>query len=401
MIRCFTQSIIATSLVTATLCGSSALASDGDSAVDTIVHAGRMVSPDGTIVENQRLVIGENGRIKRVEDGGGFNRSGSLSGEVHSFPDAVVVPGLIDLVSTLGVTGQNYDAAHAIDPNLDVIDAFDSSVAELQTALEYGVTSAMIIPSPSNLIAGTTAVVHTWAPNGASHVVSRHGPLLAVLGSSAWSFEREPSSRAGAMRMMRQMMADPAAYGKRIEEFVAGDRDGVILCDSPEDVFNLARLYGRGKAVPPVIYGGPVLDVVEDLASLDTTVVIGPFTAQSPAHVLAAAGALSNAGVEVAFRGGMPAGSPNRIRMTAALAARYGMDPAAARQAMTSVAAKVGGVDDKIGSLERGRHADFVIFSDDPLRLDARVLEVWIGGQRAWAAPVEWSDDDLDGFDWR
>lgn len=368
--------------------------------VDTIVHAGRMVQADGTIVENQRLVIGTDGRIKRIEDSGGFE-SGSLSGDVHAFPDAVVSPGLIDLGSLLGVSGQNYDRAQAIDPDLNVIDAFDPSVAELQTALEHGVTAAMIIPSPSNFVAGATAVVRTAAPEGRSHVINRHGPLMVVFGSSAWSFDREPSSRAGATRMMREIMADPAAYGDRVEAFANGEYDGVMLCDAPEDVFNLARLYGRGKDVPPIIYTGSVVDVAEDLASLDTTVIIGPFSTGTAPHVLAGAGVLSDAGVDVAFRGGLPAGSPDRIRTTAALAVRYGMDPAVARRAMTSTAAAVGGAGDKIGSLAKGHHADFVVFSDDPLRLDARVLEVWIGGQRVWAAPTTWDDDDLDGFDWR
>ncbi len=62
------------------------------------------------------------------------------------------------------------------------------------------------------------------------------------------------------------------------------------------------------------------------------------------------------------------------------------MDPAKARQAMTSTAAAVAGVADRVGAIRPGLDADIVVFSDDPLRLDARVLEVYIDGVRVYDA---------------
>lgn len=62
------------------------------------------------------------------------------------------------------------------------------------------------------------------------------------------------------------------------------------------------------------------------------------------------------------------------------------MDPAAARRAITSVAAKAAGVASRVGTIEPGRDADLVVFSDDPLRLDARVLAVYVDGVRVHAA---------------
>ena len=58
------------------------------------------------------------------------------------------------------------------------------------------------------------------------------------------------------------------------------------------------------------------------------------------------------------------------------------MDPPAARRALTSAAAEVAGVSERVGSLEVGKDADIVVFSDDPLRLDARVEQVFIRGNR-------------------
>ena len=52
---------------------------------------------------------------------------------------------------------------------------------------------------------------------------------------------------------------------------------------------------------------------------------------------------------------------------------------------MTATAARAAGVEDRIGRIAAGYDADVVIFSDDPLRLDARVLAVYIDGARVHA----------------
>ena len=70
------------------------------------------------------------------------------------------------------------------------------------------------------------------------------------------------------------------------------------------------------------------------------------------------------------------------------------MDPAAARRAMTITPARVAGVDDRVGAIRAGMDADFVVFSDDPLRLDSAVLAVYVDGLRVYHAdadPIEGS----------
>jgi imidazolonepropionase-like amidohydrolase len=65
---------------------------------------------------------------------------------------------------------------------------------------------------------------------------------------------------------------------------------------------------------------------------------------------------------------------------------------------LTINAARVAGLGNRVGALTPGSDADIVVFSKDPLRLDARVLEVWVGGKRVHRAEVSPSDDDEDGW---
>ena len=53
---------------------------------------------------------------------------------------------------------------------------------------------------------------------------------------------------------------------------------------------------------------------------------------------------------------------------------------------MTISPAKVAGVANRIGSIAPGKDADLVLFSRDPVRMDARVLEVYVLGQRVYSA---------------
>ena len=90
--------------------------------------------------------------------------------------------------------------------------------------------------------------------------------------------------------------------------------------------------------------------------------------------------------IDVAFRGGFPESPPEALRITAALAVRYGMEPAAARRAMTIAPAKIAGVAGRVGAIAPGRDGDLVVFSGDPLRLDKVVLEVYVRGVRVYDA---------------
>jgi predicted amidohydrolase YtcJ len=62
-----------------------------------------------------------------------------------------------------------------------------------------------------------------------------------------------------------------------------------------------------------------------------------------------------------------------------------------ALHAYTRGAAYAGFADQKIGALEPGKWADFVIVDRDPTKVDAqslartKVLETWVGGRKVWS----------------
>ena len=64
----------------------------------------------------------------------------------------------------------------------------------------------------------------------------------------------------------------------------------------------------------------------------------------------------------------------------AAIAVRYGMSRDKALEGLTLAPARALDLEDRIGSLEAGKDADFVILSGDPLSAYTKVEQTWVEG---------------------
>lgn len=366
-----------------------ALASGAVAQQPKSLFAGRAVMPDGTIAQNVTIRL-DQGAISAVstdsEAPGGRN--------TVSHPDAVVCPGLIDVWSYLGVYGSNVERTKPVDQDLRILDAFNPNAPELRHALEQGITSALIVPSPRNVIGGTAAVVRTHTDGETPDVIDADGPLVVTLSESVLDVNLGPTSRAGALFLLRDAFENPPAESGPIVDAKNGKRPVVAFAQSGDDAISIVTTLSQYDIKPTLMHTVDAIELGRDLEGSVSSMILGPYGFATAPEVIAGSGAIARRDIPVVLRAGAPSVEAMGLRASAALASRYGLNPDAARRAITSGAAEAAGVGDTVGSLKSGLAADLVVFSEDPLRPDARVLEVYIRGVRVYAAPPTDPMDD-------
>jgi imidazolonepropionase-like amidohydrolase len=96
------------------------------------------------------------------------------------------------------------------------------------------------------------------------------------------------------------------------------------------------------------------------------------------------AAALEKAGVEVAINTDDSVTESRFFLYTGSIAVRGGLPEAAALKAMTLTPAKLMHLDHRIGSLEKGKDADFVVLSGAPFSTYTRVKQTFIDGKKVF-----------------
>ncbi len=374
------------------LCSAAALSATPTQAQNRIaISAPWGVGPDGSLMKDVTVVIAD-GRIERVVQGPAEVKAD----QNYHFESGVICPGLIDLASTLDVAGASGRQQTAIEPDVSVVEALDAYSPALLEANRCGVTSAMITPPSAGFISGACATVRTAAPQGVERIIRADGPLAITLGSSSWDPELGLSSRAGVLQDLREELRSARSAGgtSRLARAARGEVDVIVDAETAEDVDAAVQLLGQYGITPTIRHNADLVEIGDELAESGGVVVVGPYTFSSDVRLLSGPAIAGKAGCEVAFRGGLPFLEADALRVSAALAVRYGLDPAAARRGLTINAARAAGLGNRVGALTPGSDADIVVFSDDPLRLDARVIEVWVGGKRVHRAQTAPSEDE-------
>jgi len=341
------------------------------------IIAGRHVAQDGSILGGVAVGVNE-GRIQSVTPTEGCPDQAN----VDCYPQGVLTPGLIDVLSQAGARSNLIEMSKSIDPYVSAISSLDLEHRDFEDLQEAGITTVMLVPSARNVVSGCAAVVKTARTSVCDPVLRSEGPLTFSVGSPVWSYDRAPTSRIGTLSMLRDAL-DAGSQGKpeaRIQALNAGRLDALLFCSEPMDVSTALRAFAERNIPVAIAHTSDEKDIGPELARWSRAVIIGPYSMDMDPKTLATAASYASAGVPLVFAGRTPHHSPHGLRMTAALAVQYGLNPNTARNAMTTIPATLAGVSKRIGSIHEGMDADVVVFSDDPLRPSARVLAVYIDG---------------------
>jgi len=336
----------------------------------TVIRGGRLVTLAGPDIEKGTLIL-EGGKIRKL---GGPDLAAPTGAEVIELPaSSRVLPGFVDAHSHLGSSYEVEESTESITTEVKAVEAFTSRHREVREALGSGVTTVALAPGSGNLIGGWIGVVKL---NGARYDRALYRDSVALKGSlteDALRRDREPTSRAGATRMLRDFL----------DGWKRSSHPFFVAASTASEIH--AALEAAGEGVRVVLVGGREGgSLAEEIRLRTRGVAFGPLTVNDRRSILETPGRLARAGIPVAFVTDAPRTSEELLRVSAAFAVKHGMEPSAALRALTTVPAGFLGLDTRVGSLEEGKDADVVVWSGDPLALPSSVDLVVVGGRVTW-----------------
>ncbi|TVQ61666.1 MAG: hypothetical protein EA378_07935 [Phycisphaerales bacterium] len=147
--------------------------------------------------------------------------------------------------------------------------------------------------------------------------------------------------------------------------------------------FNWGRVSYFGS---PMMWSDYTL-IVDDLAERQVPLILTPDMVFLPQTVTRynIAGELAARGAELIFVPRFEAGlGPEMFLNQLAMLVREGLSREAALAGVTRHPARLLGVSGRVGTIERGKQADLIFLSGDPLHPASRVTRVMIAGQTVW-----------------
>ncbi|KAF7780322.1 hypothetical protein PMAN_a1337 [Pseudoalteromonas marina] len=375
------------SLVAAGLLASGAVNAQSLAIINATIHT----STEQGVLKGASIVM-DNGKITAI------NPAEVSADEIIDANGKIVTPGFIASNNQLGlvevgaVAGSRDAGDDKAGIDFDVSLAYNAHSSLIPYARKGGVTRDVITPyGGDSIFAGLASVVDLSGSLDSD--VQKQAALVVHLG------ERRKGSRAFTLQTLINKLDahqtklskkdkkdddKPSTEDKVMAKVLSGDMPLVISVSRAADIIELIKVKEQ-FGVNLVLSGAQDAVVVkEHIAKANIPVIISamdnlPGSFDSLHANLNNAGLLEKAGVKVLLTvGGDASHNIYQLRYDAGNAVSYGMSQQGALKAVTSNVADVFGIN--AGSIEVGKAADVVMWTNDPFEISSNVSRMFING---------------------
>ena len=358
----------------------------------------RILTMAGEAVEDGTLVI-KDGKILAV----GANVAIPADAERRDAKDRVIMPGIVDTHSHIGqVAGA--DGSGPIQPDVRAMDSIDPMSSTIAKARAGGVTTANIMPGSGHLMSGQTFYMKLRKGRTIEDIAFQMkdgaalGGMKMANGTNPMGGSGFPGTRAKSAALVREVLTEAKAYcagdrkkrdiGKEaLCEVLSGERLVHFHSHRADDIMTVLRLKQEFGFNVLLQHGTETWKIADELAKAG--VPVSNITLDAPGGKLETmdlrmdnAGILERAGVLVSIHSDDAIVDSRMMLREAALAVRGGMTRDGALKALTINGARQMKLDARVGSLEPGKDADFLVLDGDPLSAYSHVLETWVEGDK-------------------
>ena len=330
----------------------------------------------------------------------------------------VVTPGLVDARTVVGLAGymnqphdqDQLDASAPVQPQLRAIDAYNPNEVLVEWLRGFGVTTIHTGHGPGALVSGQTMIAKTIGTTADAAVVVPQAMVAANLGPDALADGgKAPGTRAKQIAMLRQALLaakeaeapKPAGKGKdakagpdkppslevqTMRDVLSGKLPLLVTANRAQDIMSALRLkqeFGIDLVLDSAAEAYLLTDQIK--AAGVKVILHAPMVRQYGEFENASfttGSVLKAAGIPFAYQSGFEGYVPKTrvVLFEAGVAAANGLAWNDALASITIDAARVIGMESRIGSLEVGKDGDVALFDGDPFEYASHAVGVVIGG---------------------
>jgi imidazolonepropionase-like amidohydrolase len=374
----------------------------------------RLVTITGAVIDDGAMVV-EGGRIQAIVPRAQVRVPANA--QVVDVTGRTIMPGLVDTHSHIG-GGGGADASAPIQPDVRILDAIDVLASSVKRARAGGITTVNVMPGSGHLLSGQTAYLKLRNGRIIDDLLIRDAqgnPMGGMKMANGTNSLRPggsggfPGTRGRSAALVREQFVRAQEYRDKVRaaggdtsklpprdlaleglvEVLEGRRTVHFHTHRHDDILTVLRL-AREFAFRPVLQhvseAWKVADEIAKAGVPSSIIVIDSPGGKLEAMELSMENgvALERAGALVGFHTDDSVTDSRVFLRSAGLAVRAGMSREKALYGMTMAGAEMMGMKDRVGSLEQGKDADFIILSGDPLSVYTQVLETWVDGVRVF-----------------
>ncbi len=362
-----------------------------------LIQNGHIKTMAGLELENGQILIGDDGKILEV----GQCLNAPEGTQVIDAQGRLVTPGCVEAHCHIGLDnegmgweGHDYnEIIEPLTPQLRAIDSINPQDEAFGLALQGGVTTACTGPGSANVVGGTFAAIKLWGNRVDKMVVKSPLAMKCAFGENpkrcyGSSLKKSPMTRMGTAALLRELLFKSQEYAREKKEgknpkfdmkleamipVVEGEIPLKAHAHRADDVFTsirIAKEFGVKLTLDHCTDGALI---AEELGEEGLPAFVGPsFGSKTKIELrnksFTTAAALHKAGVPVSIITDAPVIPLQYLPLCAALAVQGGLEVEEAWKAITINPATYTGIADRVGSLEKGKDGDVVIWTADPMQ---------------------------------
>lgn len=367
------------------------------------VKADTIYTMSGSPVANGIILI-KDGKIEAV------GQNLSIPSNYKTYTAKIVTPGFVDARSSIGLSGaynipsdqDQIEKSGPFQPELRAIDAYNPEDKLIDFVLRNGTTTVHTGHGIGALASGQTMIVKTKKGLTDDVMIKPVAMVAITIGGSVSSNFQSPGTKSKQIAMLRAelLKAQQAMKAAQkdtskvadlrqqtLQQLLRGELKALISANTAVEIMSAIRLAKEFNLKLVIEGAAEGFRLIDQIKTSKAEVIVHPTMARAGGPMLNMtmenASILTRAGIPVSIESGFEGYVP-KIRIIlyeAAVALRNGLSYDDALRAITTIPAKLLGIDNRVGSIEKGKDADIVLFNGDPFEYTTKACVVIVDGK--------------------